>query len=186
MDSKKVRTIIGSALSLTKIATWKIRYRKKIHIPWIQNLGKNVAITIGDKGYMRIGVQTVAMSNCSITSSGYLSIGNKCFLNQNCTITCMEKIRIGNNCSFANNVVIVDHDHNYRIDKEKFICAPIEIGNDVWIGANCTILKGVSIGDHSVVAAGSTVRKSIPPHSVYYEKKEYCCKEYEGEIHDFS
>lgn len=102
------------------------------------------------------------------------------FFNTNASITCMKRIVIGDYCKFGNNLVIVDHDHNFMGQNiegtnettDEFVCRQIVIGNGVWIGANCVILKGVTIGDHAVIAAGSVVRKNVPAGGVYCEKGE--------------
>ena len=89
----------------------------------------------------------------------------------------MEDITIGDRCQFANNLVIaVDHDHDYRAGWGHYRTAPVHIGNDVWVGANCVILKGTTIGDHCVIAAGSVVsgRGRLP--TVFYQKRERVVK----------
>ena len=88
---------------------------------------------------------------------GVLSIGHGCFFNTGVSITCLEKVEIGENCAIANNVVIVDHDHDFR-KGSGYKSSPVIIGNNVWIGANCVILRGSIIEDNCVVAAGTVVR----------------------------
>ena len=80
-------------------------------------------------------------------------------------------ISIGNDCLIAQNVVIRSNDHAFDdpfqlIRKQGRKGQDIQIGNDCWIGANTTILKGVRIGDHSIVGAGAVVTKNIPSYSV--------------------
>ncbi len=87
----------------------------------------------------------------------------------------MGHIKIGDYCRLGNNVVIVDHDHNFKSQDEEFLIGEITIGNRVWIGANCTILKGVHIGDDSVIAAGSVINKDVPAHTICYQKRETVC-----------
>lgn len=96
--------------------------------------------------------------------AGKMKIADHVFLNQNVSITCMDEISIGSNCVIANNVVMVDHDHDMK--NGGFVKAPIHIGEKVWIGANAVILKGVTIGDGAIVAAGSIVTKDIPAHTL--------------------
>ena len=93
------------------------------------------------------------------------------FCNSDTKIRCKEKITIGEDAVISHNVTIEDYDGHqlYHVDengdKEKLsISAPITIGNHVWIGAKATILKGVTIGDGAVVAAGSVVTTDIPAH----------------------
>lgn len=86
------------------------------------------------------------------------------------SITCRSKtIRIGSRTMIAPNCVIMDSDfhcawppQDRRVFDSADNDADVLIGRDVWIGVNCTILKGVTIGDNSVIAAGSVVAKSIP------------------------
>jgi Acetyltransferase (isoleucine patch superfamily) len=91
-------------------------------------------------------------------NDGDLTVGDHCFFNINSSITCMEYIEIGNNCKFGNNLVIVDHDHNFRNKNPEFVSGPIKIGNNVWVGANVTILRNTEIGDNCIIAAGSVVK----------------------------
>lgn len=92
-----------------------------------------------------------------------------------------DRVVIGKYCSVAYGVTIVaSGEHNYRgvanypfaavfkgdIDRDTFSKGPVQIGNDVWIGANATILSGVTVGDGAVVAAGSVVTEHVPPYAV--------------------
>ena len=65
------------------------------------------------------------------------------------------------------NVIIatLNHDINLKT-RNNASPKPVKIGKNVWIGANCTILPGVTIGDNSVIGAGSVVAKSIPANSI--------------------
>lgn len=101
----------------------------------------------------------IVRSNASlILGSGYI--------NSNSQIVCSEKIEIGNNVAIADGVIIRDSDdHNIEIEGyEK--TKPVKIGNNVWIGQRATILKGVTIGDGSIIAAGSVVTKDIPKNCI--------------------
>jgi acetyltransferase-like isoleucine patch superfamily enzyme len=103
---------------------------------------------------------------------GRLRIGAHVFFNTNCSVSCMGETRIGEYCKIGNNVVIVDHDHNYKDQNSEFLIGSIVIGNRVWIGANCTILQGAQIGDDCIIAAGSIVRGVVPAGSVYCQKRQ--------------
>lgn len=114
----------------------------------------------GEKSQINIGDNFYARQNGHIIcENGHLEIEEDVFLNYHVSITCLSKIKIGKGTLIANNVVIVDHDHNMRDgDFEK---SPVSIGNNVWIGANVTILKGVTVEDGAVVAAGAVVNKDV-------------------------
>lgn len=91
------------------------------------------------------------------------------YINAGAQIRCQEHIRIGNGCAIGRNVMIMDfdaHELTYSDGTKNRVTAPIMIGNHVWIGANATVLKGVTIGDGAVVAAGAVVTRDIPANTV--------------------
>jgi maltose O-acetyltransferase len=67
-------------------------------------------------------------------------------------------------------VLIMDSDHHEISPENRWLSSgeivPIIIGNNVWLGSRSIILKGVTIGDHSVVGAGAVVTKSVPPKTI--------------------
>lgn len=147
--------------NVAKIVVLKIRYRKKISVGIIQSF-ERVRFDIRNNGRIQIGNYNQNRGNLYMgASGGTLSIGDHCFFNINSSITCLESVSIGNNCKFGNNLVIVDHDHNFRSNKPEFVSTPIRIGNNVWCGAGVTILRGTIIGDNCVIAAGCTVKGNI-------------------------
>jgi acetyltransferase-like isoleucine patch superfamily enzyme len=93
-------------------------------------------------------------------------IGDNTYINANSRVLCIDSIQIGARCRISWSVEIIDFDGHRIIDPARPETAPILIGDDVWIGARATILKGVEIGDGAVVAAGSVVTRSIPPRSL--------------------
>lgn len=98
-----------------------------------------------------------------------ISVGENFYANMNCTILDVGRVTIGNNVMLAPNVNIFTATH--PIDAKTRISGleyglPITIGNCVWIGGNVTILPGVTIGDNSVIGAGSVVTKDIPANVV--------------------
>lgn len=102
--------------------------------------------------------------------SGRCVIGNA-FFNYGCSINCQEYIEIGKTCIFGENVKIYDHNHVFNkknIPKacQGFTTAPIFIGNNVWIGSNCTILKGVHIGDNCVIGANCLINQDVPANTI--------------------
>jgi len=104
-------------------------------------------------------------------SDSIISIGNRCALNGT-IIHCNEKVVIGNNCLFGPGTVIIDN-NSHRISKEfmernkKAESKPILIKDNVWVGMNCLIMKGTTIGENSIIAAGSLVVKDIPDNCLY-------------------
>jgi acetyltransferase-like isoleucine patch superfamily enzyme len=94
------------------------------------------------------------------TPKARLEIGSNTYLNERCQISVFDRVSIGANCAIAWDVHVTDSDQHV-LDGKPHI-APITIGDRVWIGARSTILKGVTIGDGAVVAAGSLVTRDVP------------------------
>ena len=124
---------------------------------------KKARIVIHGKISLHRGCQIV------VRDGGVLRVGSETYFSEGCKITCREKIDIGENCAIAWGVQIIDTDEHVVINNDQTItniAAPIRINNHVWIGCNAIILKGVTIGENSIIAAGSIVTKDVPPHSL--------------------
>ena len=85
--------------------------------------------------------------------------------------TIIGPVTIGNHVNLAQGITVTALNHNFadpnkRIDEQGVGTIPVVIEDDIWIGANAVILPGVTIGHHSVVAAGAVVTKNVPPHSL--------------------
>ena len=85
--------------------------------------------------------------------------------------TIIGPVTIGNHVNLAQGITVTALNHNFtdpnkRIDEQGISTTPVVIEDDIWIGANAVILPGVTIGHHSVVAAGAVVTKNVPPHSL--------------------
>ena len=96
-----------------------------------------------------------------------ITIGKNVFINSGCCFQDQGGIRIGDGCFIGHQVVFatIDHDLDPKRRAENHV-APIVLGKNVWVGSHATILKGVTIGDGSVVAAGAVVTKDVPPMTV--------------------
>jgi hypothetical protein len=83
------------------------------------------------------------------------------YANQGVAITCFEEISIGRDIAIGPEVMIRDSDSHLITGSARGSTAPIRIGDRVWIGARAMILKGVTIGDGAIVAAGAVVTKDV-------------------------
>lgn len=136
------------------------------------SIEKGATISLGEYFSAERSLKMKACNNAII------SVGKECFFNTNASITAMQEITIGDYCKFGNNVVIVDHDHDYS-NIEGFKTTPVKIGNHVWVGANVVILRGSVIEDYAVIAAGSVVKGRISAKVIYYGKNNTFMKPYE-------
>ena len=113
-------------------------------------------------------------------SSGKLILHDGVFINNCCSFNCMERIEIGAGTMMGEGVRFYDHDHVYtaeKIEKWQWTTAPIRVGRDCWIGSNVTILKGVTIGENTIIGAGCLIRNDIPANSVVYNDGNLVVKE---------
>lgn len=150
---------------------YRVFYFKKF-----KALGRNyferAGLSISKKGQFKIGCNNIFRKGYDIEIvKGEVELGSNNFFNKNVKIVCLDEIKIGDDCLFASNVQIYDHDHNYSeidvlISKQGYVTAPVEIGNNVWVGANVIILKGVNVGEGAVIGAGSVVTNNIPPYAI--------------------
>lgn len=103
---------------------------------------------------------------------GYnISIGANFYSNYNLTILDCAKVTIGNNVFIAPNVSLFTAGHPIHFEprNQEFEHAlPITIGNNVWIGGNVVINPGITIGDNSVIGAGSIVTRNIPDNVIAF------------------
>lgn len=162
----------------------KAYYGKRLDFAAPYNVWGKIRFLICGKGSIIIGKNFHAVSSrrrsfitlfspCHLTviGDGQIILGEHVGLNGT-TITARSKISIGDNTMIGPNTIIIDHDGHVawpledRWTKQGAI-AEIKIGNDVWIGMNSLILKGVTIGSGAVIAAGSIVVTDVDSNSVY-------------------
>jgi acetyltransferase-like isoleucine patch superfamily enzyme len=102
--------------------------------------------------------------------TGELVVGNDTYIGRNCIILVYQSVTIGSDCLIAPGCHITDVNHGTApgelIRKQPLRSKPIHIGNDVWIGAGCSVLPGVTIGDGAVIGARSVVTHDVPPGAI--------------------
>jgi acetyltransferase-like isoleucine patch superfamily enzyme len=96
-----------------------------------------------------------------------LTLGKRVFINSGCRFQDQGGIVIGDDCLIGHNAVIATLQHDIAPTRRGDVLpAPVSIGRNVWLGANVTVLPGVSIGDDAVIGAGSVVTKDVPARSI--------------------
>lgn len=96
-------------------------------------------------------------------------VGDNFLTNYNVTILDVARVYVGNDVMIGPNTLIttVGHPLSPKGRKQRHgICQPVTIGNNVWIGGNCTVLPGVKIGNNSIIAAGEVVTNDVPDNCV--------------------
>jgi maltose O-acetyltransferase len=110
------------------------------------------------------------LSGLRVTGEGELFIGDCSFINHDCLIDTAGDVRLGRGVALANRVSLLTSDHdmsNPRGRAGRRVLRPIVVGDGAWLGANVTVLGGVTIGEGAVVAAGALVRADVPPHTLW-------------------
>lgn len=127
------------------------------HLPAIEG---GDSIRIGKRFVVR---GRVAPCEIAALSSAQIVIGDRVFLNQGAVIAAQESIEIGDDTLIGDFSAIYDSNYHQLepalADKPK----PVTIGKNVWLGSGVLVLPGSEIGDHTVVAARSVVRGTLPP-----------------------
>ncbi len=155
------------------LQTHNVKHGKRIR-------GNNCIIINKGKIELGNGVSLNSFPNGELFKSGLLAhlpqsqiiIGNNCELNGT-VIHSRNSVTVGDNCLFGPGVIILDNDsHNTSIDpiqrrSGSISDSPVVIGNNVWVGMRSIIMKGVHLGDNSIIAAGSLVTKDVPANQLF-------------------
>lgn len=147
----------------------------KIDIRCVFPIKTDIVVDAGGK--LKIGKHSSFRSGCilNVRPDAKLEIGDGVSVNYNCIISSRQEIKIGSGTIIGPNTCIYDHDHAFgkdiSIHENRYNCATVNIGENVWIGANCIILKGTTIGSDSVIAAGSVVKGDIPNNTLLVQKR---------------
>lgn len=175
----RYRGFIWKLINILRFKLWAVEFGKSLCIhgyPYLK-LAPEAKLTIGDNFYMSsgYGINPLSSNRRSVihaTDGASIKIGNNVGISSGVLRSALE-IRIGDNVKLGGNCIVIDtdaHSMDYIVRRDRFIdkgnSSPIVIEDDVLVGANCIILKGVTIGARSIVGAGSVVTKSIPADSI--------------------
>jgi len=135
-------------------------------------LGRQLELEIGRNGRLELGRFVWIGDGTKIRChEGRVEIGAKTVMGQECTISAYQRVRIGEQCVIADRAMFIDFDHGV-VEVERPIRVQgiykrdVEVGSNVWIGYGACILRGVSVGDNSIVGTNSVVTKDVPANAV--------------------
>jgi acetyltransferase-like isoleucine patch superfamily enzyme len=102
---------------------------------------------------------------------GVVEIGAKTVVGQECTISAYQRVRIGEQCVIADRAMFIDFDHGVveverPIRLQGIYKRDVEVGSNVWIGYGACVLRGVRVGDNSIIGTNSVVTKDVPANAV--------------------
>lgn len=179
-DTLYINNRKNTKISRSKILCWKYTRLNISDSAKIESKGK---LLIGSKENPKSKQETrISMgNNAKWNINGEFSVGygtdirifdnaelklGSGYFNGFVQIICAKKIELGNNVVIARDVIIRDTDGHHLSGKEHQMEKEVKIEDNVWIGTRTIIMKGVTIGEGAVVAAGSIVTKDVPPHTV--------------------
>jgi maltose O-acetyltransferase len=120
-----------------------------------------------------IGPKTIIVGTPIFTGGsdlyGKLKIGAACWFNVECFFDLGESITIGDRVAVGHQVIILTSSHEVGPEERRaatWYAKPVTIGDGVWLGARCTIMPGVRVGDGAIVAAGALVNRDVSPHTL--------------------
>lgn len=161
---------LGRIRSVTLIVWLRMR---GYDLDWLVTLSSGNDFFQSKKHAILVGKDTRIGRNTRISAgfTGRIHIGRNVLIDDGCFIMAQGKIIVGNNTWIAAYCFITDFNHKYADDKklmfeQGYEIKPVTIGDNVWIGTHAVILPGVTIGDRSVIGAGSVVTKDVPANSV--------------------
>ena len=184
MNNEEIRGKFKESPRLKKFVDWLImnpvqtrpRWYVRMLASFYQHRGKcskiHRSVRMDTPPYRKFSLgdySVVESFSCINNAVGDVVIGDHTRVGLHNTV--IGPVTIGNHVNLAQGITVTALNHNIaekglRIDEQGVSTNPVTIGNDIWIGANAVILPGVTIGDHSVVAAGAVVTKDVPPHTL--------------------
>lgn len=128
------------------------------------NTSTRPGISLGDD----TSIKEYAVLNAN---QGKIILGERCWMGPHCLIYGNGDVTIGNDVLIAAHTTINSISHvalrtDVPMSSQGIHCDPVVIEDDVWIGLNCTILQGVTVGKGSIIGAGAVVTRDIPPYSI--------------------
>lgn len=184
MNKDEIRNRLKDSPKLKKLADWLImnpvetrpRWYVRLLAPLYQHRGRHAKIHRSARmdtppyRHFHLGDYSVVESFACINNAvGDVWIGDHTRIGLHNTI--IGPVSIGDHVNLAQGITVTALNHNFQkrdqlISQQGISTKKVTIENDVWIGANAVILPGVTIGTHSVVAAGAIVTKDVPPYSL--------------------
>jgi acetyltransferase-like isoleucine patch superfamily enzyme len=135
-------------------------------------LGRGLELQAGRRGRIRFGRFVWIGDGSKIRChEGEVVIGAKTVMGQECTISAYHRVRIGEQCVIADRAMFIDFDHGV-VEVERPIRVQgiykrdVEVGSNVWIGYGACILRGVRVGDNSIVGTNAVITKDVPANAV--------------------
>jgi acetyltransferase-like isoleucine patch superfamily enzyme len=160
------------ARMLLRLALLKLRWRGRLVTDGICFICPGVQFEIGKHAKLHIGRWAwVGHGSKLRVHEGEVRIGAKTVMGQECTISAFQHVSIGRECIVADRVMLIDFDHGIveverPIRLQGIYKRDVRVGHNVWIGYGACILRGVTVGDNSVIGTGAVVTGEVPANAI--------------------
>ncbi len=160
------------ARMLARLALLKLRHRGRLRTEGLCFICPKVQLEIGRGARLHIGRWAWVGHGTKIrVHEGEVSIGAKTVMGQECTISAYQHVSVGRECIVADRVMLIDFDHGVveverPIRLQGIYKRDVHVGHNVWIGYGACLLRGVTVGDNSVVGTSAVVTRDVPANAV--------------------
>jgi len=162
----------GYAVLIARWAWLKLRWRGRLQTDGLCFVCPGVKFEIGRNAQVRLGRWSWIGHKCKIrVHEGEFELGAKSVMGQECTISAYQHVSIGRECIIADRVMMIDFDHGMveverPIREQGIYKRDVNIGHNVWIGYGACLLRGVQVGNNSVIGTSSVVTADVPANAV--------------------
>jgi acetyltransferase-like isoleucine patch superfamily enzyme len=160
------------AFLLARLAWLKLRWRGRLQTDGLAFVCPGVRLEIGRGARVVLGRWSWLGHGTKVRAhEGEVVIGAKSVLGQECTISAYQHVSIGRECIVADRVMLIDFDHGVveverPIRLQGIYKRDVRVGNNVWLGYGACVLRGVTVGDNSVIGTNAVVTKDLPANAV--------------------
>jgi len=150
----------------------KLRWQGRLETDGMCFVCPGVKFEIGRDAKVRLGRWSWLGHGCKVRAhEGEVSIGAKSVLGQECTISAYQHISVGRECIIADRVMMIDFDHGVveverPIRTQGIYKRDVNVGHNVWIGYGACLLRGVTVGNNSVIGTSAVVTCDVPDNAV--------------------
>jgi acetyltransferase-like isoleucine patch superfamily enzyme len=157
---------------IVRFAVLKIRFGQRLQTDGLCFICPRVQLEIGRGATLRIGRWAwIGHGSKLRVHEGEVSIGAKTVMGQECTISAFQHVSIGRECILADRVMLIDFDHGVvEVDRpirlQGIYKREVHVGHNVWMGYGACVLRGVTVGDNSIVGTSAVVTREVPENAV--------------------
>src|SRR5918912_3543093 len=150
----------------------KLRFRGRLVTDGLCFIGPGVTFQIGREAKVVLGRWSWIGHGCKIRAhEGEVRIGAKSVLGQEITISSFQHVSIGRECIVADRAMLIDFDHGVveverAIRHQGIYKRDVRVGSNCWVGYGACFLRGVTVGDNTVVGTYAVVNRDVPDNAV--------------------